>query len=202
MTPLCFPQHQLQSQAFLASQIPAQGLGMCWHKQVKSQLSTVKTCSLCFELFGCKERYQDNGKGNHRSYFQDKDLTTIHVAKNINLLICKAKAAGDNLAAGAAVPPVLLTCWEGWRRIKWEKQDLPQIVCTARTASWFVFFFPCSTAWLVAREGLCISPHLRASLARTPRARGLGCKGQFKAQPVIPGLQRVTPAAVCPHVIF
>lgn len=58
----------------------------------------------------------------------------------------------------------------------------------------FFFFFSCSTSWFVAREGLCV-PHLCASLARTPRARGLGCKGQFEARPLVPGLQRVTPAA-------
>lgn len=59
-------------------------------------------------------------------------------------------------------------------------------------------FFSCSTACFVAREGMCVPSHLCASLARTPRTRGLGCKEQFEAQPLIPGLQRatrVTPAA-------
>lgn len=133
-----------------------------------------------------------------RSYFQDKDLTTVHAAQNINLLVCKGRGAEDNLTPGAAVPPALLTSWEGWRRIKWAKhhQDLPQTGCRARRAS--LFFLSCSTACFVARKGLCIAPHLCASLARTPRARGLGCKGQFEAQPLVPGLQRatrVTPAA-------
>lgn len=93
------------------------------------------------------------------------------------------------------MPSALLTSWEGWRRIKWEKhhQDLPQTGCRARRAS-LIVFFSCSTAWFVAREGLCV-PHLCASLARTPRARGLGCKVQFVARPLVPGLQRVTPAA-------
>lgn len=52
--------------------------------------------------------------------------------------------------------------------------------------------FSFSTAWFVVREGLCIPSHLCASLARTPKARGLGFKEQFEAQPLIPGLQRAT----------
>lgn len=62
----------------------------------------------------------------------------------------------------------------------------------------FYFLFPCSTAWFVARERLRVPPHLCASLARTPRAGRLGCKGQFEVQPLVLGLQRaarVTPAA-------